>query len=523
MSTPGTGVRPGRLAVLMHRPADLVPRVRWLFFLCSVGSLALTTAAVLVGAGTLSLVMIIGAVTALFASWLQRHLTQRAWLAFDVTDVLAVLLFAVACPRPVLAFGLAFPAIWYRAVYGRTREVAGYVVAVCLALTAALRLWPLVPGHDAPIAALAVLGNVPTLLLTAVVVRHLVLSLFEREKDQQRDAVLAALSSRLIGVTEGRQVLDAAWHTAQGICETVPGLCAAVLHDEGDVLRVTGTAGDFLSQPTTLPRDLLPPTGAGTGPHPVVPPAELVRSGGFADEWLLLTAPDDSASHLLLGAAGGVPTAGTVAARSMLNQVALALRSSTAHQALRAQALTDGLTGLANRAAFCASLAAALDSPGTESWVLFLDLDDFKVVNDTLGHLAGDRLLAHLGSALTGTLRQTDLCARLGGDEFAVLLPGTSEAEARALGRRLVELISTPVPLPEGIARIGASIGAARVRPGATETEVVHEADLAMYAAKATGKNRVQFFSSSLLAAEPVPTRPVRPLAPAAGGRPGGV
>ena len=523
MSTPGTGARPGRLAVLLHRPADLVARVRWLFFLCSVGSLTLTTAAVLPGAGALSLLMIAAAVAALFTSWLQRHLTQRTWVVFDVTDVLAVLLFAAACPRPVLAFGIAFPAIWYRAVYGRTREVAGYVVAVCLALTGALRLWPALPGHHASIAALAVLGNVPTLVLTAVVVRHLVLSLFEREKDQQRDAVLAALSSRLIGVTERRQVLDAAWHTAQGICATVPGLCAAVVHEEGDALRVTGTAGEFLSQPTTLPRDLLPPPGAGAGLHPVVAPDALVRSGGFTGEWLLIPAPDDSDSHLLLGAAGGVPPAAIVAARSLLNQVALALRSTTAHQALRAQALTDGLTGLANRAAFSAALAAAPHSTDTESWVLFLDLDDFKVVNDTLGHLAGDRLLAHLGTALTRTLRRTDLCARLGGDEFAVLLPGTSESEARVLGRRLVELIATPVQLPEGIARIGASIGAARVRPGATETEVVHEADLAMYAAKATGKNRVQFFSSSLLVPEPATDRPSRPLAPAGGGRSDGV
>jgi diguanylate cyclase (GGDEF)-like protein len=131
--------------------------------------------------------------------------------------------------------------------------------------------------------------------------------------------------------------------------------------------------------------------------------------------------------------------------------------------------------------------------------VLFLDLDDFKVVNDSLGHQAGDRLLAHLGTALTATLRTGDVCARLGGDEFAVLLDGATEADARRIGQRVVELISTPVQLPEGLARIGASVGAVAVRPGSTETLVVHQADVAMYAAKAAGKNRVQVFHPGLL------------------------
>ncbi|MEU2350776.1 GGDEF domain-containing protein [Modestobacter sp. NPDC049651] len=506
------------MPALLHRPADLVARVRWLFFLCGVGSLVLTTVAVLPGAGSWSLLLLGTSVAALCASWLQRYRTQHARLLFDVTDVLAVLLFAAGCPRPVLAFGIAFPALWYRAVYGRRREVAAYVVAMCLALAAALHVWPLVPGHDASIAAAAVLGNVPTLLLTAVVVRHLVASLFERERDQQRDAALAALSGQLLGVTDRRQIMQAAWRTAEAICDATPGLRAAVLNEDGDELRVTGTAGHLLAPLTTLPRTLLPADGIDTEPVEVAAPTALVRSAGFSSQWLLMALPDQPGAAMLLGAPGSVPREGIVAARSMLNQVALAVRTSSAHQELRSQALTDGLTGLANRAAFSAAMAAALHSPESESWVLFLDLDDFKVVNDTLGHLAGDRLLAHLGTALTGALRHTDLCARLGGDEFAVLLPGTSEADARALGQRLVELISTPVRLAEGTARIGASIGAARVRPGSTETDVVHEADLAMYAAKASGKNRVQFFSAGLVAPDtPAGSQPARPLDPAVG------
>ena len=518
MSRLGADSRWSRVRPLLHRPEDLVARVRWLFFLCAAGSLLLTTAVVLPGTGGWSLLLLGTAVAVLLASWLQRHLTQHARPVLDVTEVLAVLLFAAGCPRPVLAFGIAFPALWYRAVYGRSREVAGYVVAVCAALAAALWAWPLVPGHSASIAAAAVLGNVPTLLLTAVVVRHLVISLFERERDQQRDAALAALSGQLLGITDHQQIMQAAWRTAEALCAATPGLRAAVVHEDGDQLRVSGTAGHLLRPLTALPRDLLPAGGPGPEPVEVTAPTGLVLSAGFRSQWLAMALPDQPGGALLLGAPGSVPREGIVAVRSMLNQVALAVRTSSAHQELRSQALTDALTGLANRAAFSAAMAAALHSPGTESWVLFLDLDDFKVVNNTLGHLAGDRLLAHLGTALTGALRHSDLCARLGGDEFAVLLPGSSEADARALGQRLVELISTPVRLPEGTARIGASIGAARVRPGSTETDVVHEADLAMYAAKASGKNRVQFFSAGLLAPDtPGTDEPARPLDPAVG------
>ena len=489
-----------RWARVLRRPADLVERVRWLFFVCSVASLVLTALVVLPGVAGWSLALLTVAVGTLLASWLHRYLTERTRWSTDVLDVLAVLSFAAACPRPVLALGVAFPALWFRAVYGRTGQIVGYGVGTGLALTASLWVWPVLPGHDAPIAAAAVLGNVPTLLLTLGVVRHLALSLFERELDQEREAALATLGSALLGVTDRREIMRQAWATAATVCRATPGLRAAVLHENGDVLRVVGCAGDFLRHPTSLPLDLLPSTRLSDEPARVDPPAALVLSSGIRGEWLVLPLPDSPGAHMLLGAAPRIPREAVLAAQSMLAQVALALRTSDAHAELRAQALTDGLTGLANRIAFSAAMAEALDSPDDESWVLFLDLDDFKLVNDSLGHSAGDRLLAHLGTELTASLRSGDLCARLGGDEFAILLRGATEADARRIGQRVVELISTPVQLEEGLARIGASVGAVHVRPGATETHVVHQADVAMYAAKAAGKNRVQFFHPGLLA-----------------------
>ncbi|QXG75963.1 EAL domain-containing protein [Modestobacter sp. L9-4] len=503
MSTPRVAPLLRAALTRLHPPAELVEHTRWLFCVSSIAAVGLTSLTVLSGdvTGWSFLLAAVAAVTFL-TSWLHRYRRRRAPLAADLADMAALVLFAAACPRPVLALGVAFPAVWYRAVYGDTRRIVGYGIGVCLALSAALPVWTLVPGHGAQLASSAVLGNLPVLLLTVFVVRHLAVGLFERESTQSRDTALAALGGQLLGVTDRSEILRTAWSTAEAVCAATPGLRAAVLHREGDTLLVQGTAGEFLRPPVSLSAAMVPAEADLSVPQAVEPPAALVFSSGIRGEWLVVPMPDEPANCMLLGGYPTVPRDALLAVQSMLNQVALALRTSSAHRELQAQALTDRLTGLANRTAFSGAMNAALADPDSESWVLFLDLDDFKVVNDSLGHLSGDRLLAHLGCELTGTLRAEDLCARLGGDEFAVLLRGAGEAEARGIGQRIVEMISTPVELPEGLARIGASIGATRVQPGLNETLIVHQADVAMYAAKAAGKNRVQFFHPGLLQLE---------------------
>jgi diguanylate cyclase (GGDEF)-like protein len=194
-----------------------------------------------------------------------------------------------------------------------------------------------------------------------------------------------------------------------------------------------------------------------------------------------------------------VPAEAVTALQSLNNQVALALGSSQAHRDLETQTLTDALTGLANRAAFTVALDEATRDATDRTWVLFLDLDDFKVVNDGLGHVAGDELLRLVAARMLGALREQDLCARLGGDEFGVLLRDAEEDRARRVGQRLVELLSAPITLEGRLTQVGASVGLARLQPGVTGTAVVQQADIAMYAAKAAGKNRVQAFSPTLL------------------------
>jgi diguanylate cyclase (GGDEF)-like protein/PAS domain S-box-containing protein len=178
------------------------------------------------------------------------------------------------------------------------------------------------------------------------------------------------------------------------------------------------------------------------------------------------------------------------------------VRDITARKAmeerLTLQATRDPLTGLINRARFLERVEEAL-AGGSVVAVLFLDLDGFKPVNDTIGHEAGDRLLVEVGRRLTTCVRQGDVVARLGGDEFTVLLEGTDVAQATAVAERMLAAIGQPVTLDDHRRQVAASIGIALGRPGRSKASaLLREADVALYQAKAGGKNRVSVFAPGM-------------------------
>jgi diguanylate cyclase (GGDEF)-like protein len=164
------------------------------------------------------------------------------------------------------------------------------------------------------------------------------------------------------------------------------------------------------------------------------------------------------------------------------------------------QARHDALTGLANRAFLHELIDTELSAPGARPVVLFLDLDGFKEVNDSLGHDTGDDLLREVAARLAAAVREGDTVGRLGGDEFVVLCRVCSQEDADALAERLRATVERPFDLAGRSVRLGASIGIA----GAAghrylrSTDLVRDADLAMYAAKAAGRNRVRVFSPDL-------------------------
>ena len=165
----------------------------------------------------------------------------------------------------------------------------------------------------------------------------------------------------------------------------------------------------------------------------------------------------------------------------------------------------DALTGLSNRAEFNAKLEEAskrLKRNGGAVTVMMIDLDRFKAVNDTLGHPAGDQLLIEVGRRLQSTIRETDVLARLGGDEFAIIQEGgpNQHEAAIALALRIIAAISQPFDLNGNRANLGASIGIVLAPEHEIEPEgLLKRADLALYDAKANGRNDYRFFRSELL------------------------
>jgi diguanylate cyclase (GGDEF)-like protein/PAS domain S-box-containing protein len=167
---------------------------------------------------------------------------------------------------------------------------------------------------------------------------------------------------------------------------------------------------------------------------------------------------------------------------------------------LERQAFHDQLTGLANRALFRDRVRHAVERrrrTQVDVAVLFLDLDDFKVVNDTFGHAIGDELLREVGNRIRASLREVDTAARLGGDEFAILLDDPADAVGAA--RRVLEALDEPYLLSDVAVASHGSIGIAIAQPGADvdAESLLRDADVAMYLAKRNGKGRFEVYQAT--------------------------
>jgi len=188
---------------------------------------------------------------------------------------------------------------------------------------------------------------------------------------------------------------------------------------------------------------------------------------------------------------------------SALTEIELQRRTADAErieQQLRHDALHDRLTGLPNRAFFVERVRIAVErarrNPEECFGVLFLDLDNFKAINDSFGHVAGDELLLEVSRRLTGCLRSLDMLARLGGDEFALLLENIREpSDAARVAERLQASLQTPITVGEDEAYTSVSLGIA-VRSEADDhpQHLLRSADLALYRAKEQGRARFQVF-----------------------------
>ncbi|MEU4625378.1 EAL domain-containing protein [Actinoplanes sp. NPDC023801] len=226
-------------------------------------------------------------------------------------------------------------------------------------------------------------------------------------------------------------------------------------------------------------------------------PYSLLPYGMIAVTFMvfLLMLPSTASSQLVGATAGVVVITCLVAGRqlvafhdnmNLITRLDVALGDLRDQEVqLREQASFDGLTGLANRTHFSAEMARLLTG---DSALLLIDLDDFKTVNDTMGHAAGDALLVIVASRLRDAVRGGDLVGRLGGDEFAVLLPGTGPDDAGLVAGQILHRLAEPIVLLQHTLVTRASIGVTGARAGEDPSVLLSNADIAMYEAKHRGK-----------------------------------
>jgi diguanylate cyclase (GGDEF)-like protein len=216
----------------------------------------------------------------------------------------------------------------------------------------------------------------------------------------------------------------------------------------------------------------------------------------FADQTWVLVVSDPNTPNvslpLLMGVVG-------ISLAALLGTLIMSWSRNERMQQLEREAGHDSLTGLKNRRRFEEDLRAAMarsQRDGTTGALLILDLDNFKHVNDTHGHPAGDRLIEEIAGVLRRRTRRSDTLARLGGDEFAIVLPRCDLAEARLAAEAIAEAVRLHEPEHAGVEPITASVGVAMFGddPRVSSATLVAEADTAMYSAKDGGRDGVRVF-----------------------------
>lgn len=249
----------------------------------------------------------------------------------------------------------------------------------------------------------------------------------------------------------------------------------------------------------------LPDETVGTQFLTYLAPADLERAGALFAK--LLNGADVVSEELQLIAKDGHPAFLSVSARPIVEDGQLigieGIARDVSEQralldALTFQALHDPLTGLPNRTLFGDRLTHAIERSrrdGSTVALMLLDLDDFKRINDSLGHGIGDELLVAIAGRLEGELRTSESVMRLGGDEFALIVEDAQTESAMArLAVRLLAAVSAPLPLAERVETVTASLGIVLSQPVDDRISLLRKADVAMYQAKAQGPGRFHFY-----------------------------
>jgi diguanylate cyclase (GGDEF)-like protein len=488
------------------------------------------------------LARVVGSAIALFFNRRQRNVKLAFNLAqFSFASVVSVAI-VHAVVNPAGAFG---PTVWAAVLLVALAENLIGVLTVSTAISLAegtsqyrripemLRLGVVVSLTNASLAlmALTVLYLSPQsiwLFVLPTITAALAYRAYISERQQHETIELLYESTRIL---QRSPQLDTALvslldHARKMFRADVAEIRLLPRHEGDDVLRCQVGPGDWI--------EVMQPMGPALD-DPVLERAVIERQGRLVE---LAVVDDESGSGkhtvrraLVAPLLGESTLVGTLLVSDPLNDLstfeaedlklfetlanhtAIALENGQLEQSLEQlgrlkeelhhQASHDPLTGLANRSLFTQVVASRLesrDSGGTVPIVLFVDLDDFKLVNDSLGHAAGDALLMSVGDRLHSVLRASDMAARLGGDEFAILLRDSPDMKnAMRIANRLTAAMGPLFEIEGREVNVRASVGVAAGRPGVDSAgDLLRNADVAMYSAKARGKGRVVVFEPSM-------------------------
>jgi diguanylate cyclase (GGDEF)-like protein/PAS domain S-box-containing protein len=405
----------------------------------------------------------------LFAS--MSELAAPSALAYDLSDVIEIMTASSA----LWGCGL-----WLLDPAGPPRLVPVLLMAVSLVLLADASLSCILPFSDWNIATAtpgAIAFRPITVIFLSELGATLVLGVAGAGVDRQ---------TTLLAVRENERLRQLGESTFE----------ALLIHSGGDVLDANSAFCELIGRPLT--------SILGQ------PIETFLPEGDMASAISAITGRPEAFESQIAGANGeampvevlsrDVQFAGGTARVTALRDI----RERRANEArIRFMAQHDTLTGLANRAMFQEVInhrLAMLRSDGVPLAVMCIDLDRFKLVNDTLGHWAGDLLLKQVAERLLGAVRETDTVARIGGDEFVLLQTAASEpGSSGKLAARIIETLSAPFDLNGNQMTIGASVGIALAPHDSAQADVlVQDADIALYRAKSTARGTYCFFQAGM-------------------------
>jgi diguanylate cyclase (GGDEF)-like protein len=497
----------------------------------SLSEIGLVLALYLVSPGELLLAQLLGAAVALGLVRRQRPLTLAFNLAlFSLGSCIAVLFF-----HGFLLLGDAYgPAGWAGAVLGAGASAAVGVLLVAeftrlgsaRPLSAELRTLAAVAGcgcFASASLAVAAIQLAATdarslwVMLAPVAGTALALTAFTAQRRRQGHLEFLSRSMRAMQGAEFRSSVRELLEAARTMLSAEVAEIVVFSHsaEEGALRSVVSPTEDVLMEPIELDETRLRALENVSGHEaaallprgrPSHPLDEYLAGEGLEDAIVTaLHGADRIFGMVLVGNRLGDAATFTQDDRRLFETFAshagALLENDRVKSQLRHQAFHDSLTGFANRLLFAERVHKALTltvAGQRRPVVLFIDLDDFKIINDSLGHSAGDQLLIAVAGRVRASLRPDDLVARLGGDEFAVLLERSDQSDAENVATRLVDALRAPFVLEGREMRIHASIGIARAEEGNIADDLLRNADVAMYSAKTNGKGSYAWYDPEM-------------------------